>query len=371
MEQTKSLERICIDGVCHCDFRLTITDCEESQGLWYVHAIHASFAFVTALIGIALFGYRVGVKKYQFWFMEPTLKGGRIRPRPIEGMLLISFFYNTFRSFSSLYLLLDIAPDNLVARTFIFEFPWPFGYGAVVVYLNSIAQTVAQSRTIGCSWLPCSPRSVDAVGTLLFFLPFLLNNAFSIPIGIIGQSDPTTAIILTRVLDIAWFFLNAFLFVAVFFSAARLIRILGSRAHGKAQNLDDVPGGIIRKVEMIVLLFSLCLVGFAFFLLFFGAMRDHIITHKIGNITLALLWMNWGASSCFISQFVLVVNPRFFPNLVGSSRSYGQSTHHYDGINTSMDDQYIGGGVTLDAVTGTLPNDDDAILHAIQLKQQK
>jgi hypothetical protein len=60
-------------------------------------------------------------------------------------MLLFIVIYNLLRLLSSTILIADVVPD-MISRSFIFEFPWQFGYGSFALYLIGIAQTLADVR---------------------------------------------------------------------------------------------------------------------------------------------------------------------------------------------------------------------------------
>ena len=47
----ETLSRVCLDGVCHCDWRLTIRDCAESEAMTIVYGIHAGLSGMNFLIG--------------------------------------------------------------------------------------------------------------------------------------------------------------------------------------------------------------------------------------------------------------------------------------------------------------------------------
>jgi hypothetical protein len=46
------LERICVDGICHCDWRLTILDCAERTPMMIVHGINVGISSIAVLLGI-------------------------------------------------------------------------------------------------------------------------------------------------------------------------------------------------------------------------------------------------------------------------------------------------------------------------------
>jgi hypothetical protein len=45
------LERICVDGVCHCDWRLTLVNCAERKAMVIIHGINVGMSGITLLLG--------------------------------------------------------------------------------------------------------------------------------------------------------------------------------------------------------------------------------------------------------------------------------------------------------------------------------
>jgi hypothetical protein len=46
-----TLDRICIDGVCHCDWRLTLQNCVESQAMTIIHGINIGISGMAVILG--------------------------------------------------------------------------------------------------------------------------------------------------------------------------------------------------------------------------------------------------------------------------------------------------------------------------------
>lgn len=108
-----SLSRVCVDGVCHCDWRLTIQDCVESEAMTIIHGINIGICGVAVItgkkihiffkiyvhitnmyviIGIGLLGHRVIIKGHTLF--DNNLAKGCFRPKPIDCMLLFIIFFN-------------------------------------------------------------------------------------------------------------------------------------------------------------------------------------------------------------------------------------------------------------------------------------
>ena len=49
----RTLPRHCNDGgVCHCDWRLTIYDCEEANAMYYVYIINIALSGLVVAVGM-------------------------------------------------------------------------------------------------------------------------------------------------------------------------------------------------------------------------------------------------------------------------------------------------------------------------------
>lgn len=47
-----SLSRRCVNGICHCDWRLTLQDCAESRVMTIIHGINVGICGITVIIGM-------------------------------------------------------------------------------------------------------------------------------------------------------------------------------------------------------------------------------------------------------------------------------------------------------------------------------
>lgn len=56
-EDSRTLTMHCVDGVCHCDWRLTIYDCAEANAMWYIYIVNIAFSAVVIAIGTTIAGY--------------------------------------------------------------------------------------------------------------------------------------------------------------------------------------------------------------------------------------------------------------------------------------------------------------------------
>ncbi|KAL0135879.1 hypothetical protein V8B55DRAFT_1369983 [Mucor lusitanicus] len=305
----ETLARVCVDGVCHCDWRLTLQDCVEGKAMTIVHGINVGLSGITVVVGIILLLHRVVIKGHRLF--DVNIAKGCFRPKPIDCMLLFIIIFNLLRLISSTVLIADICPD-MISRSFIFEFPWQFGFGAFALYLIGIAQTLADShRVIANSWLP-SPRLVDLIGGTIFLAPFIINNVMSLAAGILAEKNLHLAQIFTRLLYIFWFVHCFSLSVAVFFSGYRLIRILSAHLQKfktTGPRYVSVQTGIF-KIRAVMSIITTCLMMFAVFLLIFGILREIIMVNVVGSVVLGAIWNFLGAVATLGVEIAIIFNPK-------------------------------------------------------------
>ncbi|KAL1929235.1 hypothetical protein VTP01DRAFT_2294 [Rhizomucor pusillus] len=316
------IERLCVNGKCHCDWRLTIHDCEEADYLYYIFVINIALSAVVSIMGFSLLFYRMVIKGHSL-LERRSAQRGCLRPKPIECMVLSLSLYNLMRLVSSVILVGDLVHDNLAARSFLFEFPWQFGYGAFALYLVGIAQTLAEShKAISTGWLP-SPRVVDVIGGAIFFTPFTLNNAIAVTEGAISDRYPYVAQVLVRTHYSVWTFHCLSLTTALLFSGIRLVNILNvhltKMQPGGARYLAIKTG--IFKIRAVMLLIAGILLGFAAQCILYSALRDRILTSTAGSVTLSAFWTYLGPLGCFCLNASIILNPSQRPNFFGSKSS--------------------------------------------------
>ncbi|KAI8138693.1 hypothetical protein BJV82DRAFT_630195 [Fennellomyces sp. T-0311] len=284
-------------------------------------------------------------------------------------MLVFFIFFNSLRLLSSAVLLVDLAPGNWIARSYIFEIPWDFGLGGITIYLIGIAQTISQSSSVS-GWLP-SPLVVDIVGSAALILPFISSLAITITAGALAQVNLPVSEAMIRLTYVAWFLWTALIGSAVFYAGYRLVRILHVH-HMKFRNdphYNAVKAGIY-KIQMMVATFVICLYGFATFLLLYAILRDPIMTNTTVNVALSVPWTFLGGVTTLIAQVSVIVSPKVRSNAALRSKT-GNSTGGTTTGSTTIPDQNLQGGSTIGAVTTTFQNDNDAILNAIKENDQQ
>ncbi|KAG2224295.1 hypothetical protein INT45_012863 [Circinella minor] len=322
-----SLARQCSDGICHCDWRIEIQNCEEHEGLYYISIINIAIAGLGGLMSIVLLAYRLFIQGHSLWNNGPNT-GAFLRPKPVDSMLLFFAIHSILHLLQSVFLIFDIV-RNYAFRSFFFEFGMDFAYGGVTVYLIGIAQTISQSRNVS-GWLP-SPRVVDVVGGIFLFSPFLINTCFSVSAGVLAESSVSTARALAHIHYAAWTVECGGLGGAVLYAGIRLVRILQGHHNNfkRRGHYAAVQSGIF-KIQMIVAAFVIAVWGFAVICLFYFALRIQIINNTIGSLFMGALWWNLAGVTIIFAQIVVILGPKLSSNPALRSKSTGNSNSGND-----------------------------------------
>ncbi|KAI8879794.1 hypothetical protein K501DRAFT_192728 [Backusella circina FSU 941] len=288
METFHSLERHCYGDVCHCDFRLSIYGCVESEPARIINIINIALSALLTIVGLSLTYHRIVIKGYKF--MDSNPKKGILRPKPIDSMLLFITIFNSIRCVCSIVLVLDIAADNMAFRSYIYEGGFHWGLTAFTLYLIGIAQTLVEShKAISDGWLP-SPFIVDMIGLSIIFLSFVGNTILAVGAGIMARSNIKAAEIFVQVNYIVWFVLTASVAFSVLYCGSRLLKTLKShikRFNTSNERYLNIKNGIF-KIRVMMGLIVFCLVAYAASVLVFGVIRNAVIKNYAANVILCV-----------------------------------------------------------------------------------
>ncbi|KAI9245210.1 hypothetical protein BDA99DRAFT_528264 [Phascolomyces articulosus] len=289
-------------------------------------------------------------------------------------MLLLFVIFNTLRLVSSVILITDVLSTNWIARSYIFEVSWDFGLAGITMYLIGIAQTISQSHSVS-GWLP-RPSIVDFVGSMLLFLPFTTSLAFPISAGALAETNLPLAEIFVRLTYVAWFVWTGIIGGCVLYTGARLVRILLSyhKQSRHKSNHAAVRAGIFR-IQIVVGLFTVCLWGFAIFLLLYSILRNAIMSNTGGNIFLSVLWTYLGGVTTLCLNISVMLNPKSKDKnaaLKSKSSTTGSNnggTSESGAISTLPDPNTGFGESTIGNGTATVQDDNEAIFNAIKANE--
>ncbi|CAO3634819.1 unnamed protein product [Cunninghamella echinulata] len=310
----RTLMRQCVNGVCHCDFRLTITNCVEHQGLYIVYMAFIALSGLVIFIGIGIEYDRYFRKGHRLF--ETGSGRGLLRPKPVDCLVTFITIFNSIRLLCALLLVIDNNPTNVLARSFLFEFSWHFGYGACALYLLGIAQTLSDShKSMTQGWLP-APKIVDIIGISFMMGPVVLHNICSIAAGALAYTNLPVAEEFTNVLYGLWFMHTITLSFTVLFAGVRLVRILKNhltKFPPTGERYKSIRLGIF-KIQSLMSVISLCLGGYSVFLLVYAILRDQVTQNSVGSIAMAAIWNFWAPLATLIGEIALIVNPKLGEN---------------------------------------------------------
>ncbi|KAI9316337.1 hypothetical protein BX666DRAFT_1949550 [Dichotomocladium elegans] len=313
-------------GNCHCDWRLTIYGCYEEE---HMRPLYIALAAVSGLVGLGATGllYHRVINLDQHVF---DCRDRIPRPKPVESMAAFGATFNLLRMIHAIVIVTDIAP-NVAFRSFLFEFPWQFGIGALSCYLFGIAHTLADSSRILYNTWVRAPAIVDCLGVMTIALPFVTNNLCAVAAGVFAlQGNNTLAARFTAALYYFWTFYTGFLALLIFVAGIRLLRVLRIHSLERTEshvNLEKIKLGAL-KVKIIIFAGVGCLSVFVVLMVLYGRLRDAIMRNTGYNIAMAALWMFDGAITTAVIEFGVVLNPRIatLATNFGSSNGKVRST---------------------------------------------
>ncbi|KAI9301416.1 hypothetical protein BJ944DRAFT_252335 [Cunninghamella echinulata] len=337
--------RVCDEQKCHCDFRMTISHCEESQALLIVNILDIIWSIIATIIACSILYHRLYHRNQQIFDYS-----GRIpRPKPIESMGLFGIFFNIFRLIHASILISDVAKNSLL-RSFMFEFPWQFGITALTCYLFGVVHTLANSsKAIYMSWVK-SQVFVDIAWIAIVVLPFLTINPISITAGYHAQEgNIEKAIIWTETIYYLWLVYTLVLGTMVLLAGLRLLSLLQkhllakSNQHHPRENTEKMKNGAL-KVKIIIGIGCFCLWAFSIMIAIYATSRHIIMLDAHFSVTLAALALFNGPLATSLIEISLLTDFKVFRGL--STLSFGtmntsshefQDSHPYSITTMSQD----------------------------------
>ncbi|KAG2219417.1 hypothetical protein INT45_010608 [Circinella minor] len=311
VEQTEFIRLCDDDGVCHCDWRLTISNCPEGKALRIMYIVEAIGSCVFALLD-----FRSGIP----------------RPKPIESMACMGVAFHVVRLIQACIIITDAAPNNIAFRSWIFEFGWQCVFGAITCYLFGIAHTLStSSKVIYDNWIH-SPYIIDGAFFVVTGFPFISNNICAILGGIyIDQKKFELANTFTSALYHFWTFYTCFLGILLLYAGLRLLRLLRRHFINKPGVTDDdlkkFSLGAL-KVKIIVVTAFSCIMIFAVIVILYASYRYEIILYKPYNVGIGIVVTFNGIVGTGFVLFGIILNPKVatLTGLVTSSSGGNDNT---------------------------------------------
>ncbi|CAO3586698.1 unnamed protein product [Absidia cylindrospora] len=320
--------RPCTDGICYCDWRLTITHCYDQDIFFYINLVIIALTSCIILVGLVLLYHRlVNLKQIIFEY-----RNGFLRPRAMESILFFMIIFNSLRLIQAIVLVTDAA-QNIVFRQFLFEFGYEMGFTTLGVYLFGIIHALQNSdRVIFDQWI-YSPLFADILCTSIIVGPYITNTICSLGAGVsayLGHSEQAN--IFAQALYTVWTGHCLALSTATLFAGWRLIRILNTHVKRKEANKTIIDISKVKigaqKVKIIAFTSAICLYLYAGVAITYGTLRIQIITHVPYSIFLCIAWNGLGIVASMLVSFAVILNPKMKLSLLFSSDSSGDTKSH-------------------------------------------
>ncbi|SAL99628.1 hypothetical protein [Absidia glauca] len=306
---------------CHCDFRMTITDCIESEALRIVNIVDIAWSGVATIIAAAILYWRVVHRNQQIFDFSLRFP----RPKPIEAMALFGVLFNVCRIIHASVLLTDVA-NNAIFRSFMFELPWQFGITALSCYLFGVANTLSHSsKTIYKTWVG-SQTLVDIICTSMITLPYITINIVAIIAGVHAQrGDTDRAEVWTGAIYYLWLVYTFLLGSLILFAGIRLLKLLNNHLLMQTDlrvNIAKIRTGAV-KVKIIIGIGCFCLWAFTVMIALYATSRYTVMISPVYTTALASFALFNGPLATSVVEFALVLNPHMLRGL--GSLSFGSS----------------------------------------------
>lgn len=110
MSQESTFWRICDDfGKCHCDWRYTIYDCEETEIAKILYLITAVLSGVLSVVAVMILYFRLNYRNQKIF----EIRNGFPRPKPIESMGLFGIIFNVCKNLFDHFFFAPQCIDNI------------------------------------------------------------------------------------------------------------------------------------------------------------------------------------------------------------------------------------------------------------------
>ncbi|SAM01090.1 hypothetical protein [Absidia glauca] len=334
--------RPCSEGICYCDWRLTITHCYDEDIFRYINIVIIALSSCIIAVGtyyplpgiILLYHRLVNLKQVIFEYRNNFL-----RPRAMESILFFMVLFNMLRLIQATVLVTDTA-QNIVFRQFLFEFSYEMGFTTLGVYLFGIIHALRESdRAIFDQWIH-SPFFADILCTSIIVAPYITNTICSLGAGVSAYLGLTQqANNFAQALYTVWTAHCLALSSMTLFAGWRLIRILNTHIRRKEESKANIDTTKVKlgasKVKIIAFTSAICLYLYAGVAIVYGTLRIPIITHVPYSIFLCIAWNGLGIVASMLVTFAVILNPRMKLSLLFTSDSSGATRSQGLDLDTS------------------------------------
>ncbi|KAI9304405.1 hypothetical protein BJ944DRAFT_266891 [Cunninghamella echinulata] len=332
--------RFYYNGEYHCDPRITIRNCAESEAFIYMNYICIALSAVAFLAAFGLVYWRVVYRHQKFFEMHGKVP----RPRPIESMGLFGILFNLCRMIQCIILVTDVAPWP-VFRLILWDLVWQFGISVFSCYFFGVSQTLALSnKVIYNAWVR-SEKAIDIFCLITIALPFTLPTIFNIMSGYYATiGDIDNANIYFQVDYYIWGILPFLIGIYILLAGIRLVTLIGEHllSQSDRRNIAKLKAGAF-KVKLTITfgcltLFFLSSVSFIYAAGHYTVMNDT----KFSIALLACMYFA-GPVTTIVKVLVVLLNPNIIETV--SNWSFSSSDDNKcKGSNiiiSQLDESYI------------------------------
>ncbi|ORX57369.1 hypothetical protein DM01DRAFT_1333995 [Hesseltinella vesiculosa] len=335
---TTTFWRICdSQGVCHCDYRLTIYHCVEQDDFYKMNLAVIIATALGLVAGIPMLAWRTFHHKQNIF----DIREGIPRPKPVESLCFFIILFNIVRIIHAVITLTDVAPYPPL-RLFIFDLCWVFALNGFVSYVFGVTQTLLTSnRVLYDAWIS-SPKFVDILGVLINILPYIFMNVGSIGSGIFAAQNNY---------DMAFTFLRVGYFSAAIYTCAVGISVIyfGQRLISLMNEPlllhSNIPATLARlkassfKVKVTVTVGSIALGCMCIIASVYGSIYTTATTNRVASLFLSSFISFLGPIASFIILVVIFLSPNVLAGI--PKQDFDDDYANYPSLHSTSQDAQL------------------------------
>ncbi|ORZ25950.1 hypothetical protein BCR42DRAFT_401274 [Absidia repens] len=324
MEQN-AFSHQCTDGVCHCDFRLSIYHCVESSVLVSIIRAALVMASINSIIGIGILIQRLILQSQSVFDKRSLGKRFFLRPRPIDSLFFFTTLFSTLWVIDFIILLVDILPYCQALRSILFDLPLQLCTDTCSLYMLSLLQRFSQTETIENEghhvkfslgkWIGGqSPFSVNLLwlehycGIMLVLFPFIVNNALSLVIGILADNGKiATAEHITRLHFGLWTVTSSSVWFLFIYSLQRINYLYPSSLSIHSNQSLQIS---FYRNKIFLTTLNYCSGLFVFLFLFYCLFRTNILQNTSILLMYCSCWIYVPLVTQLALQITYILHPQ-------------------------------------------------------------
>ncbi|KAI8359190.1 hypothetical protein BD560DRAFT_426234 [Blakeslea trispora] len=293
-------------GICHCDFRFAIRDCEESKIFRILYIAVGSAFCILSIIGICAVYFRVHYKGQRLI----EIRNGFPRPKPIESMTTLGVTFSILQLIHCV-LVLTNGYSSPIFRSFWFELSYVVAYWALMCYPFGVVYMLVESNEITHIVGIRGTLLVDILLSCAFFLPCLGNLTCGLLVGIYnkqGNMEMTAKV--TKILFYLWTLNCGGLGLVILAAGIFFLRLVNKHFLTETTSIleqNRIKEGAFR-VKLIVVSGTTCLWIFAALASLCSVYRETILCNARINTAVGITWMSSAPICVLFIEVAIIVN---------------------------------------------------------------